>query len=128
MKKLLLLLLCMPLMFSCGGDKEQTSEDINLETLKEPCDFVNANLKVVNDLINLAKKYDYEIISEDSEDYKKILSFRKRSTFIFARNYELFGHIYNNPKHIDCENYDLLFAAIADKKFEDWCELFPELE
>ena len=128
MKKLLLLLLCVPLIFSCGGNKEQTPEDINVETLKEPCDFVNANFKLVNDLINLAKKYDYEIISEDLEDYKKIVSYSKLIDDINARNNKLFGGIYNNPEHIDCENYDLFIATFADKKFTDWSELFPELE
>ena len=36
-------------------------------------DFFNDYVKIANDLSTLAKKYDYEIISEDLEDYKKIV-------------------------------------------------------
>jgi hypothetical protein len=127
MKKLLLILLCVPLMYSCGGNKEQTSEDIDLETLKEPCDFVDASLCCVDDLINLAKKYNYEIIPKDSEDLQKIESFSQIFEDISIHRIEIYGEDFETL-YEDCKNYDLLRSKIMDKEFMDWCELFPELE
>jgi len=46
MKKLLLLLLCVPLMFSCGEKKEDKYNFRQLDLIKEPCDCLDHIIEV----------------------------------------------------------------------------------
>ena len=66
MKKLLLLLLCVPLMFSCGknnedkkvaSDKDINILEININEINDACELIDAAVIVFEETIELSDKY-----------------------------------------------------------------------
>ena len=68
MKKLLLLLLCVPLLYSCAENKEenQKDKDINVDDFKDPylegCDLENP-IDVINILFHVAETKDFKLLN-----------------------------------------------------------------
>jgi len=56
MKKLLLILLCLPLIFSCGEKK--SAKDINVSEINDECELVDAAIIVIDEMTELFVKYD----------------------------------------------------------------------
>ena len=66
MKKILLILLCLPLLFSCGENKEEKKwekelkemylkvdeKDFNYSEINDPCVFLDTLCNVLNDIVN----------------------------------------------------------------------------
>ncbi|MDC0202020.1 hypothetical protein OAJ56_02130 [Flavobacteriales bacterium] len=66
MKKLLLLLLCVPLIFSCGDDNEDKKVasdkdinilEININEINDACELIDAAVIVFEETIELSDKY-----------------------------------------------------------------------
>ena len=56
MKKLLLILLCLPMIFSCG-EKKEGNKDKFKKVIKEPCDALDYSTKIFKGLEDLSDKY-----------------------------------------------------------------------
>ena len=72
MKKLLLLLLCVPLMFSCGDKGEKKDNFMQIDLIKEPCDCVDQMVGVFNQVLSMLKNESrnipkYEDLMSQSE-------------------------------------------------------------
>ncbi len=74
MKKLLLILLCVPLLFSCGENNEEkkdkikeSTKDIDVNKIDNACDYVDAVGVVTGEMIDLKEEYK----DTDKEDIPK---------------------------------------------------------
>ena len=80
MKKLLLILLCVPLMFSCGEDSKSDKEsnkdkkkDKYKKEIKDPCDILDYTIEIFENLERLSDKYDdIDDLEDDKKDKKRV--------------------------------------------------------
>ena len=73
MNKLLLLLLCVPLLFSCG---EKNAKDINVSLINDECELLDSYLIVFDGMIELVSKYSNDdwsnVPTVEIEKYKML--------------------------------------------------------
>ena len=109
MKKLLLLLLCVPLMFSCG-DK---IKDINFSEIQDECECVDAILIIFNQAIEYHEEYgeDIESMPKNIQD-EILLIFDKIDEF----SSEVQSGKFELSKMMECPNFDEI--SIKSRKLE----------
>ena len=150
MKKLLLLLLCVPLMFSCGDNKnddkinklenrikelegkdlkkrKKTSLDINIDNLKHPCDFLDAYTKVLVEVYSLGQENNWIPLTEGSDELKQLNDMYKIQAEIRYTGGEMMKELEFNME--ECDDFEEWEQNIEDKgrKIQDWIREFEEL-
>jgi hypothetical protein len=125
MKKLLLILLCVPLIFSsCGDDNKNTSLDININELEDPCDFINALLEVSQDIYNLGEENKWEPLSEGSQELNQAKDFWKKFIEIRSAGWEYLGPMTESEQE-EC-GVDINNMEDQREKIGDWIQTFQE--
>ena len=117
MKKLLLILLCVPLMFSCGDKK---IKDINFSEMQDECECVDAILIIFNQAIEYHEEYgeDIESMPKNIQD-KILLIFDKIDEF----SSESQSGKFELSKMMECPNFDeinikSIKLAKIDKRYD----------
>jgi hypothetical protein len=123
MKKLLLILLCLPLTFSSCENKKNTSLDININELEDPCDFINALSEVTQDMYNLGEENKWTSLSEGSKEQAKDL--QKKYIEIRSAGWEHIGsNIFAEPEQEECGITIRIDVGAQGEKLADWIDTF----
>ena len=106
MKKLLLLLLCVPLIYSCG--KAQSAKEINVLEINDKCELLDVYIIVVDELIELTDKYGKSNLNNlPIEEIEKFEMLKRKLKEIEAVNWKE-GWNYKQDVYKDfgehCEN------------------------
>ena len=150
MKKLLLILLCVPLMFSCGDNKnddkinklenrikelegkdlkkrKKTSLDINIDNLKHPCDFLDAYTKLLEEVYSLGQENNWIPLTEGSDELKQLNDIYKILEEIRYTGGEMMKESEFNIE--ECDDFEEWEQNIEDKgdKIDHWIDEFEEL-
>ena len=112
MKKLLLILLCVTLIFSCGNEKKKSSYNfLSIDLIKEPCDCVDYITQVFRIGISKMKNnYDYNAAKDKKlenqankiEEFCK-KKFRTDSMYINCDNFYTSKKIYLEFERLSSE-------------------------
>ena len=117
MKKLLLLLLCVPLMFSCGekdnkNQSERRSEILknqearNINDINNPCDCNDMEYVVLKDIIDLADGRILTSIRENEQDSILLMNLWKEyhdMANICSEMYQKLGEAKFYQNHTNCK-------------------------
>ena len=140
----------MPLMFSCGDDKnddkinksenrikelegkdlkkrKKTSLDINIDNLKRPCDFLGAYTKILEEIYSLGQENNWIPLTEGSDELKQLNDIYKIMVEIRHTGGEMMKESEFNIE--ECDDFEEWEQNIEDvgEKIEDWIDEFEEL-
>ena len=124
MKKLLLILLCVPLIFSSCENNQKTSLDINIDNLKDPCDFIDALYEVIQDMYNLGEENKWEPLSEGSKELNQAKDFWEKFIEIRSAGWEYLGPMTESEQE-EC-GIDTNKSDDQRDKIGDWIQTFQE--
>jgi len=125
MKKLLIILLCAPLIFSsCGENNKNTSLEININDLETPCDYINGLSEVTQDIYDLGEKNKWEPLSEGSKDINQAKDLWKKFIEIRSAGWEYLGPMTESEIE-ECDSYTEKTDEQRDK-IGDWIQTFQE--
>jgi hypothetical protein len=129
MKKLLLLLLCVPLMFSCGDNKNDdkiNKLDINIDNLNHPCDFLDAYTKLLDEVYSLGQENNWIPLTKGSDELKQLNDIYKILSEIRYTGAKMREELDFNIK--ECDDFKEWEQNIEDKgnKIDHWIDEFEE--
>lgn len=119
MKKLLLLLLCVPLIYSCENNKVK---NINFEQIDDECELVEVLNMMFSEAIEYHDKY-----GKDIEDMPKHIQSRIENIFLKYSSIDQYWYKFNEEKLELCPHYS---ESLGRKFFEthDWWMSYQTLK